>query len=101
MENYVHDYYSVDRFKMAYAGEIWPMNDKAQWVQSDPGFIVYPPKHKRPRGRPRKQRILGYLEPGRKRHQCKKCKGFGHQARTCKEPPPEDAPNLVQGTIKR
>ena len=85
LEDYVHEYYSLDRFRVAYEGVIRPMTDKSQWVKFDPGFKVCPPKMKRPPGRPRKQRIHGCLEPGSKRQKCKRCQQFGHQARTCKE----------------
>jgi hypothetical protein len=85
MEDYVHEYYSVAKFKTVYAGVTKPMTDKSQWGNGDPGFKVLPPKIKRPPGRPRKERIPGCLELGSKRQQCKRCKQFGHQQRTCKE----------------
>jgi hypothetical protein len=57
LEDYVYNYYSVSKFKVAYASVIRPMSDKSQWIKHDPGFKVYPPKTKRPPGRPRKERI--------------------------------------------
>ncbi|XP_078153162.1 uncharacterized protein LOC144548369 [Carex rostrata] len=105
LEDYVHDYYSLHRFKVAYAGVIRPMTDKSQWIKHDPGFTVHPPKTKRPPGRPRKERIHGCLENiSKKRHQCKRCKQYGHQERTCKAPLPgdtEDASNSGPSTNKR
>jgi zinc finger SWIM domain-containing protein 3 len=86
LEDYVHNYYSVSKFRVAYASVIRPMSDKSQWIKHDPGFKVYPPKTKRPPGRPRKERIHGCLEKRYKKQQCKRCKRYGHQERTCKNP---------------
>jgi MULE transposase domain/SWIM zinc finger len=86
LEDYVHEYYSLYKFRVAYAGIISPMPDKLQWVNFDPGFKIYPPNMIRPPGRPKKQRIRGCLELTSKKQKCKRCKQFGHQQRTCKEP---------------
>jgi hypothetical protein len=48
MEDYVHEYYSVAKFKATYAGVINPMLDKSQWINVDLGFKVLPPLMKRP-----------------------------------------------------
>jgi hypothetical protein len=61
LQDYVHDYYSVDKFRGAYVGVIRPMSDKSQWIKHDPRFKVYPPKTKRPPGRSRKEWISNYL----------------------------------------
>eukprot|EP00267_Zea_mays_P024176 XP_008650545.2 uncharacterized protein LOC103631405 [Zea mays] len=53
IEDYVHEYYSVERFKATYQFDINPMVDKAQWPVVDPGFVMVPPKLERPAGRPR------------------------------------------------
>ena len=84
VEDYVDDYYSVERFKVAYQFEITPMGDKSQWPKNDPGFEVVPPPLERPDGRPRKQRIKASGEP-RKRgpYQCKRCFQFGHIEKGC------------------
>ncbi|KAJ4764337.1 hypothetical protein LUZ62_074712 [Rhynchospora pubera] len=63
LEDYVHEYYSIERFKLAYEGVINPIVDASRWIKSDPGFTVWPPKmDKRPTGRPRKERIPSCLE---------------------------------------
>jgi hypothetical protein len=62
IEDYVHEYYSIAKFRIAYAGVISPMTDKSQWANVDLGFKVLPPHMKRPPGRPRKQRISSCLE---------------------------------------
>ncbi|XP_078176238.1 uncharacterized protein LOC144569652 [Carex rostrata] len=54
IEDYVHEYFSIAKFRVAYEGVIRPMIDKSQWVTDDPGFKVEPPLMKRPPGRPRK-----------------------------------------------
>jgi SWIM zinc finger len=101
LEDHVHEFYSIDKFQIAYAGVIKPMTDKSQWAKSDPGFKVHPPITKRPAGRPKKKRIPGVLELTSKKQQCKRCKQFGHQQRTCKEPLPEDASNSRLDSNKR
>ena len=84
IQNFVHEDYSVQKFRAAYAGKVAPMTDRSQWPVVDLGFKVYPPIQKRGPGRPRVQRIRGALEPGRKRVKCSRCGGFGHFGKTCK-----------------
>lgn len=57
MATYVHEYYSVDRFKAAYHGSIPHMTDKSQWPQVDMGFKLLPPPLKRGPGREKKNRF--------------------------------------------
>jgi hypothetical protein len=40
LEQFVHDYYSVDRFKITYDREIEPMTNKTQWPQIELPFLV-------------------------------------------------------------
>jgi hypothetical protein len=62
IQSYVDEYYSVARFQAAYAAPMPTMTDNTQWVQVDLAFTVYPPiQEKRPPGRPRVQRIRGFL----------------------------------------
>lgn len=84
IEDYVHDYYSVQRFKATYAAMVPPMTDRSQWPIVDLGYKVFPPKQKRGAGRPRVQRIRGVLEPGRRTVKCRRCGDFGHFEKTCK-----------------
>jgi hypothetical protein len=48
MDNYVSEYFSVARFRIAYVAVIKPMTDKSQWGNANPGFKILPPKMKRP-----------------------------------------------------
>lgn len=72
-EDFVHDYYSVERFKMAYQFQIAPMNGRSEWPKVDVGFEMIPPPLQRAAGRPRKQRIKASGEPGKRGpYQCKR-----------------------------
>ena len=55
------------RYRLAYQGTIAAMPSKDQWEALDLGFTVGPPHAKRPRGRPKKQRIRGIDEEDGKR----------------------------------
>jgi hypothetical protein len=79
----------VEKFKATYAGTIPSMTDKSQWINVDMGFKVHPSLQKPVAGRPRVQRIRGWLEPGRKIVKCKKCGEPGHIEKTCKAPDPK------------
>jgi len=84
--DFVHEYYSVAKFRAAYEGRVEPMTDRSQWPEVDLGFKVHPPLLGRPAGRPKVQRVRSYLEnnPNKKKVRCKRCGGFGHFAKTCK-----------------
>jgi hypothetical protein len=80
MDKYVHEYYSIKKLQINYAGEIPNITDKQQWPAVDQGFKVYPPKGP---GRQKKNRILSCLErTGKETRQvtCKTCGGLGHRA---------------------
>jgi hypothetical protein len=53
LDDYVHEYYSLDRFKATYQFEVNLMVDKTQWPIVDLGFEMLPPKLERVAGRPR------------------------------------------------
>ncbi|KAL6661634.1 hypothetical protein ACP70R_001018 [Stipagrostis hirtigluma subsp. patula] len=80
MATFVHEYYSIERFRIAYNGSIPLMTDKTQWPEVDMGFKLLPPPLKRSRGRQRKNRFKASHEPGaRKQQRCHKCGEFGHR----------------------
>ena len=88
IEDYVHEYYSVERFRAAYQGRVEPFPYLTQWPEVHLGFKIFPPLLGRSPGRPRVQRIRGYLEwkANKKKVKCKRCGDFGHFAKTCKFP---------------
>jgi hypothetical protein len=64
MENFVNEYYSVERFKNAYKRLIEPLPDRSQWVKVDLEQEIGAPLGRRSVGRQRKNRIKGALEGG-------------------------------------
>jgi hypothetical protein len=52
MEDFVHNYYSVERFKNAYNRLIEPLPDKTQWLEVELNFTVNTPLGKRPAEKP-------------------------------------------------
>ena len=64
MENFVNEYYSVERFKNAYKRLIEPLPDRSQWVKVDLELEIGAPLGRRSVGRQRKNRIKGALEGG-------------------------------------
>ena len=86
--DYVHEYYSVARFRAAYEGRVEALPDRSQWLVVDLGFKVYPPLLGRSAGRPRKVRIRGCLEKNatKKKVRCRRCKEFGHFSKTYQMP---------------
>jgi hypothetical protein len=86
IEDYVHEYYFIARFRAAYQGRVEPFPDRTQWPVVDLGFKICPPLLERPLGRPRVQRIRSYLEGkvNKKKVKCKRCGDFGHFTKTCK-----------------
>jgi hypothetical protein len=86
--DYVHEYYSVARFRAAYEGRVELLPDRSQWPHFDLGFKVYPPLLGRRPGGPKVVRIRGCLEANnsKKKVKCHRCGNFGHFAKTCKEP---------------
>ncbi|KAL6659926.1 hypothetical protein ACP70R_002048 [Stipagrostis hirtigluma subsp. patula] len=93
LEPYVHDCYSVSKFKAAYAPRIPALTDISQWPKNTHDFYLHPPILKRSAGRPSTERVKSAAEgkpKGRKgRHQCPICKGYGHSWKKCKEADPE------------
>ncbi|KAM0827353.1 hypothetical protein ACQ4PT_068254 [Festuca glaucescens] len=86
IQQYVHDYYSVARFKSTYAHALPALEGKQQWDIVDPGFKLCPLALKRVTGRPRKSRIRPHSEGaglGPRRRKCTRCGGSGHFAKYC------------------
>jgi hypothetical protein len=64
MEHFVDDYFSVDKFKKAYARRIESVGDKSFWPKVSLADEVNAPIGKRSVGRQRKNRIKSCLEGG-------------------------------------
>jgi SWIM zinc finger len=56
-EDFVDSYFTLERFKTSYAGEIVAMPSKDEWTESNLGYKMLPPIIRRPPGRSRKSRI--------------------------------------------
>lgn len=91
-EDYVDEYFSLEKFFRAYEYEIKSMTSPEHWTKSGNESIL-PPLLKRPSGRPKKQRHKSSLE-GKDPHKakrkygevkCSKCHQLGHNKRSCKE----------------
>jgi len=87
IEDFVHEYYSVARFKATYEDRIEPIPDRSQWPIVELGFKVFPPLLGRGAGRPKVQRHRGCLEKSasKKKVKCRRCRDFVHFSKTCKE----------------
>jgi hypothetical protein len=56
LEDYVDEYYSLERYKKVYAPLIYPMPSEEQWVRTEGHDILEPPRARVSPGRPRKLR---------------------------------------------
>ena len=86
IQQYVHEYYSVARFKDTYAVPLPTLEGKHQWDVVNPGFKLRAPVLKRAKGRPRKSRIRARSEGaglGARKRKCNRCGGSGHFGRYC------------------
>jgi hypothetical protein len=88
MDDFVHEYFSVERFKKSYAGKFSPMTSKDSWTRLDLGYTIKKPKLRRKPGRPRKSRIKAYDEASTKKQRpCSECHELGHTAKHCQRGP--------------
>jgi hypothetical protein len=92
IKNYVDSYYSIEKFRAAYAELIPAMPDKSQWPESDHGFFMHPPLLKATAGRPKTERYKGCSDKKRNKgkHLCPICKEYGHHWPKCKKGNPDD-----------
>ena len=93
MEEFVDNYYSVEKFQKAYARRVLPVGNKRFWPKVEFANDVYAPFGKRPVGRQQKNRIKSCLEgdSGKKqeksvpttlirgRIKCPNCGELGHR----------------------
>lgn len=87
----------IFRYKRAYNMAITPLPDKSMWEVEEMNYVVKPPVQKRPPpGRPRKKRIRPADEESSQSkvgriHVCRRCGGYGHLQKTCKNPPKQQS----------
>jgi hypothetical protein len=65
MDDLVHEYYSVERFRKAYAGVFTPMTSKHLWTRVNLGYAIKKPRLRRKPARPRVSRIKTSDELGK------------------------------------
>ncbi|XP_071726878.1 uncharacterized protein [Rutidosis leptorrhynchoides] len=99
-DKHVDRYFTIEKFKEAYALEISPMPAKDEWVPKPTQDKIYPPIIKRPPGQPKKKRIVPSNEPKR-RQRCARCGQYGHHDKTCKNSPEEGYDPYQPSTSKR
>jgi hypothetical protein len=110
MDYFMDEYFSVDKFKKAYARRVEHIGDRSFWPQVSIAREVGAPLSKRPVGRQRKNRIKDCLEGGsskkpsanekekekkliREKFKCPNCNELGHRKNSPKCP--------LNGTKKR
>jgi hypothetical protein len=91
LEDYVDDYYSVNKFKITYEGSIPCIPDKSMWPKATHVSFMHPPLLRAIAGGRRKNRMKSALEGGSssqrgssRRHECPICHQKGHHWYTCK-----------------
>ena len=84
VDPYVSEYFSVAKFRAAYADNVPALLGKDQWEVYDPGFKLCPPMLNRAPGRPRVNRLRTAIEGATiKRRPCKRCGIVGYIQRKC------------------
>jgi hypothetical protein len=87
MDDFVNEYFSVDRFKKSYASKFNPIASIYQCSHVDVGYKIKKPKLKRKLGRPTKSTIKPYAEVGTSQKVCYECSELGRIAKTCQGGP--------------
>ncbi|KAM3391318.1 hypothetical protein ACQJBY_012784 [Aegilops geniculata] len=64
MHPYLHEYYSVQKFKAAYASPIPALTNQSQWPEVEIEFTLCPPVTRRKAGRPKQSRFKAWFEKG-------------------------------------
>ncbi|CAJ2650107.1 hypothetical protein L195_g021541 [Trifolium pratense] len=84
--DYCSRYFTVESYRLTYAEPIHalPDIDRPVQVESDMETVtVTPPPTKRPPGRPKSKQVES-IDIIKRQLQCGKCKGLGHNRKTCK-----------------
>ncbi|XP_021984919.1 uncharacterized protein LOC110880772 [Helianthus annuus] len=99
-ESWVHPIYHLDTWKQVYNFKVFPINGISLWNKSRVPTTIIEPKYHKPVGRPKKKRKRSLVEKEDVQKACKlskknlqgscgKCKGKGHNSRTCTGVPPD------------
>ena len=85
MDDFVHEYFSVDRLKKTYECTFNPMTSKDRWTHVNLDYKIHKPILRRKPGRPRNSRIKSYDEAStsKKKRPCFECNELGHTAKHC------------------
>ncbi|KAJ1403013.1 Zinc finger, PMZ-type [Sesbania bispinosa] len=82
--DYCSRYFTVDNYRLTYAETIHPVPNVDRPVQGESlAITVTPPPTKRPPGRPKMKQVES-IDIIKRQLQCSKCKGLGHNRKTCK-----------------
>ncbi|GAU16740.1 hypothetical protein TSUD_199820 [Trifolium subterraneum] len=84
--DYCSRYFTVENYRLTYAEPIHALPDIDRPVQVEPAMeivTVTPPPTKRPPGRPKSKQVES-IDIIKRQLQCGKCKGLGHNRKTCK-----------------
>ncbi|XP_025013121.1 uncharacterized protein LOC107261246 isoform X2 [Ricinus communis] len=84
--DYCSRYFTSESYRLTYAEAIHPVPNvdwPLQGESNDAGVIVTPPPTKRPPGRPKIKQAES-IDIIKRQLQCSKCKGLGHNKKTCK-----------------
>ncbi|KAK4755525.1 hypothetical protein SAY87_009282 [Trapa incisa] len=85
--DYCSRFFTMESYKATYAESIYPVPNVEPLPLDDVGelalVIVTPPPMRRPPGRP-KVKSADPLDSIKRQLQCSKCKGLGHNKKTCK-----------------
>lgn len=84
--DYCSRYFTVESYRTTYAESIHPVPNVERPIKgesSDAGVVVTPPPTKRPPGRPKVKQAES-IDIIKRQLQCSKCKGLGHNKKTCK-----------------
>ncbi|PPD78823.1 hypothetical protein GOBAR_DD24231 [Gossypium barbadense] len=88
--DYCSQYFTTESFRLTYAESIHPVPNVDRPIEDElpevtaVAVTVTPPPSKRPPGRPKKKQPES-IDMMRRQLQCSKCKGLGHNKKTCKE----------------
>ncbi|KAL4567795.1 hypothetical protein LXL04_023389 [Taraxacum kok-saghyz] len=96
----MYTYFTVEKFKVAYALEIAPMPGKNQWMHMETIEKNIPTYYKTAVGKTQKKKRTEPRDEPKKRHRCPRCGIHGHHERTCKNPVSQASDHASTGKKK-